>query len=76
MKQERGGTFIGFIVGVVVGLGAALAVAVYVTKVPVPFTNKSQSRSSEQAAARASIWARWPDAPAARRTAWTSRSRL
>ena len=48
MKQERGGTFIGFIVGVVVGLGAALAVAVYVTKVPVPFTNKSQSRSPEQ----------------------------
>lgn len=44
MKNERGGTLVGFIVGVVVGLGAALAVAVYVTKVPVPFMNKSQSR--------------------------------
>lgn len=48
MKQQRGGTIIGFILGVVVGLGAALAVAVYVTKVPIPFVNKGQSRSAEQ----------------------------
>ena len=48
MKQQRGGTFLGFIIGAVVGLGAALAVAVYVTKVPVPFVNKGQSRSVEQ----------------------------
>ena len=48
MKQQRGGTVIGFIMGVVVGLGAALAVAVYVTKVPIPFVNKGQSRSAEQ----------------------------
>ena len=53
MKFERGGTIVGFIVGVVVGLGAALAVAVYVTKVPVPFMNKSQSRSADQDAAEA-----------------------
>lgn len=65
MKQERGGTFIGFIVGVVVGLGAALAVAVYVTKVPVPFTNnKSQSRSVEQDEAEAKKNKNWdPNAP-------------
>jgi cell division protein FtsN len=48
MKQQRGGTLLGFIIGAVVGLGAALAVAVYVTKVPVPFVNKGQSRSVEQ----------------------------
>ena len=48
MKQQRGGTLLGFIIGAVVGLGAALAVAVYVTKVPVPFVNKGQSRSAEQ----------------------------
>jgi cell division protein FtsN len=36
-QQQRGGTAIGFILGLVIGLGAALAVAVYVTKVPVPF---------------------------------------
>jgi cell division protein FtsN len=48
MKQQRGGTLLGFIIGAVVGLGAALAVAVYVTKVPVPFVNKVQNRSADQ----------------------------
>jgi cell division protein FtsN len=51
MKKQRGGTFLGFVIGLVVGLGAALAVAVYVTKVPVPFVNKGQSRSADQDAA-------------------------
>jgi cell division protein FtsN len=64
MKNERGGTLVGFIVGVVVGLGAALAVAVYVTKVPVPFMNKSQSRSADQDAAEAQKNKNWdPNAP-------------
>lgn len=53
MKQQRGGTILGFIIGVVVGLGVALAVAVYVTKVPIPFVNKGQSRTAEQDAAEA-----------------------
>lgn len=51
MDKQRGGTFLGFVIGVVVGLGAALAVAVYVTKVPVPFVNKGQSRTADQDAA-------------------------
>ena len=38
----------GFIMGLVVGLGLSLAVAIYVTKVPTPFSNKNQPRSSEQ----------------------------
>lgn len=45
---QRGGTFLGFILGLVLGLGVALAVAIYVTKVPTPFSNKNQPRSSEQ----------------------------
>jgi cell division protein FtsN len=49
--KQRGGTFLGLILGLVLGLGVALAVAVYVTKVPVPFVNKSQSRTGEQDAA-------------------------
>lgn len=53
MKYQRGGTFLGLIFGLVVGLGIALGVAVYVTKVPVPFINKGQSRSSDQDAAEA-----------------------
>ncbi len=32
--------FLGVIVGLLIGLGAALAVALYVTKVPVPFVNR------------------------------------
>jgi cell division protein FtsN len=63
-KQQLGGTFLGFVIGVVVGLVAALAVAVYVTKVPVPFIHKGQSRSAEQNAAEAKKNKDWdPNAP-------------
>jgi cell division protein FtsN len=62
--DQRGGTFLGLILGIVIGLGAALAVAVYVTKVPVPFVNKGQSRSVEQDAAEARKNKDWdPNAP-------------
>lgn len=47
-NSQRGGTFLGFIMGLVLGLGLSLAVAIYVTKVPTPFSNKNQPRSSEQ----------------------------
>jgi len=64
MKQQRGGTILGFIIGVVVGLAGALAVAVYVTKVPVPFMNKGQTRSADQDAEEAKQNKDWdPNAP-------------
>ncbi len=64
MMQQRGGTLVGFVVGVLVGLGAALAVAVYVTKVPVPFVNKGQSRTNDQDAEEARKNKDWdPNAP-------------
>lgn len=64
MKQQRGGTTLGFILGVVVGLGAALAVAVYVTKVPIPFVNKGQNRSVDQDAVESERNKNWdPNAP-------------
>ncbi len=64
MMQQRGGTFLGMIFGLVIGLGIALAVAVYVTKVPIPFVNKGQSRSAEQDAAEAKKNKDWdPNAP-------------
>ena len=54
----------GFILGVVVGLGAALAVAVYVTKVPIPFVNKGQNRSADQDAVESQRNKNWdPNAP-------------
>lgn len=64
MKQQWGGTFLGVVIGLVIGLGVALAVAVYVTKVPVPFVNKGQSRSADQDAAEAKKNRDWdPNAP-------------
>ena|ERR1035437_8608174 len=64
MKQQRGGTILGFIIGVVVGLAAALAVAVYVTKVPIPFVNRGQTRSADQDAAEIQKNKNWdPNAP-------------
>jgi cell division protein FtsN len=62
--KQRGNTLVGIIVGIVLGLAAALAVAVYVTKVPVPFVNKGNSRSPEQDAAESRKNQNWdPNAP-------------
>ncbi|MBD9395048.1 SPOR domain-containing protein [Acidovorax sp. ACV01] len=63
-KQQTGGTIIGFIVGVIVGLGAALAVAVYVAKVPVPFLNKGNGRGVDMDAAESQKNKNWdPNSP-------------
>lgn len=53
LSRQQGGTFLGLIIGLVLGLGLALAVAVYVTKVPVPFVNKGNTRNVEQDAVEA-----------------------
>lgn len=61
---QQGGTLIGLVIGLVLGLAVALAVAVYVTKVPVPFMNKSQTRTPEQDAAESRKNQNWdPNAP-------------
>jgi cell division protein FtsN len=62
--SQRGSVVLGIIIGVVLGLAAALAVAVYVTKVPVPFLNRGQSRTAEQDAAEIRKNRDWdPNAP-------------
>jgi cell division protein FtsN len=53
LKNQRGGTALGFVMGLLVGLAVALGVALYVTKVPVPLMNKAQQRTPEQDAAEA-----------------------
>jgi len=70
-NSQRGGTFMGFIMGLVIGLGLSLAVAIYVTKVPTPFSNKNQPRSSDQDSAESQKNKNWnpntvlqPKAPA------------
>jgi cell division protein FtsN len=63
-QLQRGGTLLGLIIGALIGLAAALAVAVYITKVPVPFMNKGQSRSPDHDAAEARKNQNWnPNAP-------------
>jgi cell division protein FtsN len=62
--SQRGSVILGIVIGVVLGLAAALAVAVYVTKVPVPFLNRGQSRTAEQDAAESRRNRDWdPNAP-------------
>ncbi len=48
IKKHRGGTLLGFILGLLVGLGAALAVAVYVTKVPIPLVDRGLQSKPDQ----------------------------
>ncbi len=64
MKRQYGGTLLGLVIGLVIGLGLALAVAIYVTKMPIPFVNKNQSRAPDQDAAEAKKNKDWdPNAP-------------
>ncbi|MEY4100719.1 MAG: hypothetical protein RL300_1890 [Pseudomonadota bacterium] len=64
MKQQNGSTFLGFIVGLLVGLGLALAVAVYVTKVPVLFFNKAANNTADRDANELEKNKNWdPNAP-------------
>jgi cell division protein FtsN len=58
-RLQRGGTVVGFIVGVLVGLAGALGVAVYVTKVPVPFVDRVISRKASEDAAEAERNKNW-----------------
>ena len=64
MKQQRGSTFLGFILGLLVGLGLALAVALYVTKVPMQFFNKAANSSADRDANETEKNKNWdPNAP-------------
>ncbi|MGJ7491206.1 SPOR domain-containing protein [Variovorax sp. ZT4R33] len=64
--RQRGNTVIGLIIGIVLGLGVALGIAVYVTKVPIPFMNKTQKGGVEQDEAEARKNRDWnPNAPLA-----------
>ena len=69
-NPQRGGTLLGVIIGALIGLGAALAVAVYVTKVPVPFLNKTAPKGADTDAAEAKKNKDWdPNGPLAGKNA-------
>jgi cell division protein FtsN len=59
LSRQGGGTLLGIIFGVLLGLAAAVAVAIYVTKVPVPFVDRAISRTSAQDAAEAERNKNW-----------------
>jgi cell division protein FtsN len=59
MKKQRGGFFVGMVIGLLCGLALSLGVALYVTKVPVPFVNKVPQRTPEQDAAEAERNRNW-----------------
>jgi cell division protein FtsN len=64
MNKQRGGTILGLMVGVVLGLAAALAVAVFVTKTPSPFNNKGQTHTTESDATESKKNKDWdPNSP-------------
>jgi cell division protein FtsN len=64
MKKQNGSTFLGFILGLLVGLGLALAVAIYVTKVPMLFFNKAANSNAVQDASELEKNKNWdPNAP-------------
>jgi cell division protein FtsN len=58
-RFQRGGTVVGFIAGVLVGLGIALVVAVYVTKVPVPLLDRGVQRPNTSEAVEAERNRNW-----------------
>jgi cell division protein FtsN len=48
LHRQHGGTFVGIIIGLIIGLGIALAVAVAITKTPMPFTNKTATKDKPE----------------------------
>jgi cell division protein FtsN len=45
LLRQRGGTLLGFVLGLLAGLGIAVAVALYITNAPVPFVSKVRPAS-------------------------------
>lgn len=49
IQRDFGGTLIGFVAGLLVGLALALGVAIYVTKVPIPLVDRGVQRPPDDA---------------------------
>ncbi|MBH9577460.1 SPOR domain-containing protein [Inhella proteolytica] len=56
---QKGGFGLGLVVGLLLGLAIALGVALYVTKVPIPFVDKTPQRNAELDAAEAAANKNW-----------------
>ncbi len=62
-RRMRGGTLLGFLVGLVFGLSLAVVVAIFVTRVPVPFVNKANRASDKVLEPKSQAEAPDPNAP-------------
>ncbi|MBB5202932.1 cell division protein FtsN [Inhella inkyongensis] len=58
-SKQKGGFGLGLVVGLLLGLAIALGVALYVTKVPIPFVDKTPQRNAEMDAADANGAKTW-----------------
>lgn len=65
LSRARGGTLLGFFIGLLVGVAAALAVAIYVSKVPIPLVDRGVQRKPIQ-----------PDTEAERLKGWNPNASL
>jgi cell division protein FtsN len=59
IKKQLGAFFPGLVVGLLIGLAAALGVTLYINKVPVPFVNKVPYRTADEDAAEAQRNRNW-----------------
>ncbi|MCM5570995.1 SPOR domain-containing protein [Burkholderiaceae bacterium FT117] len=62
-RSQRGGTLLGFLAGLVLGLGIAVVVALFVTRAPVPFVKKSHRAPETVTAPEAGAPLPDPNAP-------------
>jgi cell division protein FtsN len=51
MSRQTGGTFLGFVLGLIVALSIAVVVALYITRSPTPFVSKNGAASDTSASA-------------------------
>ncbi|HLS55556.1 MAG TPA: SPOR domain-containing protein [Zeimonas sp.] len=62
-KRIRGGTLLGFMIGLIAGLSIAVVVAIFVTRAPVPFVNKANRAPERVIEPKSQAEAPDPNAP-------------
>ena len=61
LKNQKGGTFLGFIIGLITGLVIAVIVALLITKTPIPFAGRQDKAESAPVPATATTPATDPN---------------
>ena len=61
LKNQKGGTFLGFIIGLITGLVIAVIVALLITRTPIPFAGRQDKPESAPVPATATTPATDPN---------------